>query len=142
MKKKYIVELTELQINHLQSLIRRGKSGARVIRRAHVLLLAKEGKKDHEIASMARCSASTVQGIRQVFSEEGFEKALQEKPRSGRPEKLEGKAKAHLIALACSNPPEGQALWTLRLLAGRCISLDLVEDISHETVRKILKKTK
>ena len=137
MKKKYIVELTELQINHLQSLIRRGKSGARVIRRAHVLLLAKEGKKDHEIASMARCSASTVQGIRQVFSEEGFEKALQEKPRSGRPEKLEGKAKAHLIALACSNPPEGQALWTLRLLA------DKVElDISHVAVYNTLKKMK
>jgi transposase len=142
MKKKYIVELSESQVEHLQSLIQKGKSGARVIRRAHVLLLAREGKKDREIASIARCSTATVQGIRQTFSEKGLEKALQEKPRSGRPEKLQGKAKAHLIALACSDPPEGQALWTLRLLANRCVSLDLVEDISHETVRKILKKMK
>jgi transposase len=142
MKKKYIVNLTESEVAHLESIMRKGKSGARVIRRAHVLLLAHEGRKDSDIASIAKCSAATVQGIRQKFSEEGLEEALKEKQRSGRPEKLQGKAKAHLIALACSNPPEGQAMWTLRLLANRCVSLDLVEDLSHETVRKILKKTK
>lgn len=142
MKKKYIVNLTESEAAHLESIMRKGKSGARVIRRAHVLLLAHAGRKDSDIASIAKCSAATVQGIRQRFLEEGLECALKEKQRSGRPEKLQGKAKAHLIALACSNPPEGQAMWTLRLLANRCVSLDLVEDLSHETVRKILKKMK
>ena len=142
MKKKYLVKLSETQVFHLEAIVRKGKAGARVIRRAHVLLLANEGKADGEIASTARCCAATVQNTRQKFSEEGLDKALNEKDRSGRPEKLQGKAKAHLIALACSAPPEGRAVWTLRLLANNCISLDLVENISHETIRKVLKKTK
>lgn len=142
MKKKYLVKLTKSQICYLESLIRKGRAGARVIRRAHVLLLAYEEKKDHEIAPIAKCSTATVQGIRQKFSETGLESALKEKVRSERPEKLCGKAKAHLIALACSNPPEGRAMWTLRLLANQCVSLDIVENISYETIRKVLKKTK
>lgn len=142
MKKKYFVNLSESEQFHLKSLVTKGKSGARVIRRAHVLLLAHEGRKDAEIASLAKCCAATVQGIRQQFSEQGLESTLREKPRSGRPEKLHGKAKAHLIALACSKPPEGRAMWTLRLLANQYVSLELVEDLSHETVRKILKKMK
>lgn len=142
MKKKYLVTLSAEQISHLESIIRKGKAGARVIRRAHILLLASEGKKDEEIASITKCCPATVQNTRQKFSEEGFDKTLSEKPRSGRPEKLQGKAKAHLIALACSSPPEGRAVWTLRLLANNCVTLDLVEDISHETIRKVLKKTK
>jgi transposase len=84
----------------------------------------------------------TVQKVRERFNKEGLAGVLKEKKRSGRPEKLQGKEKAHLIALACSNAPEGRALWTLRLLADQCVSLDLVESISHETIRTILKKTK
>lgn len=142
MKKKYFVKLTESQVSQLEGIIRKGKSGARVIRRAHVLLLANQGRQDHEIAPIAKCSTPTVQGIRHKFSDKGLESALKEKPRTGRPEKLQGKAKAHLIALACSDPPEGRAVWTLRLLANRCVSLDLVENVCHETIRKVLKKTK
>ena len=71
----------------------------------------------------------------------GLEAALKDNPRSGRPQKLVGKAKAHLIALACSEPPEGRACWTMQLLADRCISLELVDSIDKDTVRRILKKT-
>lgn len=142
MKKKYIVKLSQKQITHLETIIKKGKSGARVIRRAHILLLANEGKKDEEIASISKCCAATVQNTRQKYSEKGIDKVLKEKHRSGRPAKLQGKAKAHLIALACSSPPVGRSAWTLRLLADKCVSLDLVEAISYETVRKVLKKTK
>lgn len=142
MRKKYLVKLTSEQILRLEAIVKKGKAGARVIRRAHILLLANQGKSDEAIASIAKCCPATAQNIRQKLTEEGFDKTLQDKPRSGRPEKLQGKARAHLIALACSNPPEGRSLWTLRLLANNCVSLDLVKEISHETIRKILKKTR
>lgn len=142
MKKKYLVKLNESELGKLEALIRKGKAGARAIRRAHILMLAHEGKKDQEIALATKSHFMTVQKTRERFNKEGVTGVLKEKQRSGRPEKLQGKAKAHLIALACSDAPEGRPVWALRLLADRCVSLDLVDDISHETVRAILKKTK
>jgi transposase len=142
MDKKWVVHLDAEGRERLETMIRKGKSSARTIRRAQALLFADEGKEDKDIASLLKCVESSVYWTRRRYCEEGLEAALKEKPRSGRPEKLVGKAKAHLIALACSDPPEGRACWTMQLLTDRCISLELVDSITKDTVRRVLKKTK
>lgn len=142
MNKKWGVHLDSEERSRLEAIIKKGKSTARGIRRAQTLLFANEGKEDKEIASLLKCAESSVYCTRFRYCKEGLESALKEKPRSGRPEKLVGKAKAHLIALACSDPPEGRACWTMQLLTERCISLELVDSITKDTVRRVLKKTK
>jgi transposase len=141
MAKKYFVNLSDQEREQLSDLISKGKRNARVLRRAQILLDADEGFKDEEIAGRQRCGDSTVQRTRQRYVEEGLEAALQEKRRSGQPEKLTSKAKAHLVALACSEPPEGHSMWTLRMLGEKLVELALVDSISHECVRAHLKKT-
>ncbi len=142
MDKKWVIHLDTKRREKLEAIIKKGKSSARTIRRAQVLLFADEGKKDKEIALLLKCAESSVYCTRRRYCEEGLEMALQEKARSGRPEKLVGKSRAYLIALACSEPPEGRACWTMQLLTDRCISLELVDSITKDTVRRILKKTK
>lgn len=141
MAKKYIVTLSDDERATLLDYISKGKSSARVLRRAHILLDSDEGLKDEDIANRLKCGESTVQRTRQCYVEEGLERALHEKARSGQPEKLNSKTKAHLVALACSEPPEGHCMWTLRMLGGRLVELALVDSISHECVRSHLKKT-
>lgn len=141
MSKKPLFKLKPLEVEHLESVIRKGNSKARVIRRAHTLLFTHQGKSVEEIAWLLKCSKTTIQATRQKYRIEGLEAALKEKKRNGRPPKLVGKPKAHLIALACTNPPEGRSYWTMQLLADRLVSLELVESISDETVRRTLKKT-
>lgn len=141
MAKKYIVTLTEDEQQKLKNHISQGINGARSIRRAHILLQANEGLKDEDIADQQRCGESTVQRTRQRYVEEGLPSALFDKPKSGKPEKLTSKAKAHLVALACSEPPEDRAVWTLRLLGDQLVKLALVDSISPECVRTYLKKT-
>ena len=100
------------------------------------------GKSDSEIVDALGCGRATVERVRQQFVEEGLEHALQPPPRRRVYQRLlDGKAEAHLVALACSAPPEGRARWTLRLLSDRMVELEHVEAISHETVRRTLKKT-
>lgn len=142
MNKKWTVHLTIEERNELEGIVKKGKSPARMIRRAQTLLLADEKKSDQEIASVLRCSKECVYSTRRTYCEYGLQQSLVEKARSGRPEKLVGKAKAHLIALACSEAPEGRACWTMQLLADRCVTLELTDSISDETVRRTLKKTK
>ena len=142
MNKKWSVYLTNEERVELEKIIKKGKSSARVIRRAQTLLFADEKKTDCEISSLLRCSETCVYITRRAYCEHGLKQALNEKVRSGRPEKLVGKAKAHLIALACSEPPEGRSCWTMQLLADRCVTLELTDSISDETVRRMLKKTK
>jgi transposase len=142
MEKKWTVHLDSEERKKLEAIIKKGKSLARTIRRAQTLLFAAEGKEDKEIASLLKCAESSVYCTRRRFCKEGLEMALLEKARSGRPEKLVGKSKAHLIALACSEPPEGRACWTMQLLTDRCISLELIDSITKDTIRRILKKTK
>lgn len=142
MDKKWIIRLDAEERKKLETIIKKGKSSARTIRRAQTLLFADEGKEDKEIASLLKCAESSVYLTRRRHCQEGLEMALKENPRLGRPEKLIGKAKAHLIALACSNPPEGRVCWTMQLLADRCISLELVDSITKDTIRRLLKKTK
>ena len=139
-KIKYVVDLNEQEREHLLEVTRHGKSSARKIKRAHMLLKADQDLSDEQIALAVDTSMATVFRTRKRFVEEGLE-ALNERPRSGQPNKLDGKQQAHIIAVACSDPPQGHAHWTLRLLAAKVVQLDFAESISPETVRKMLKKT-
>lgn len=130
----------------LEQLIKSGKQSARVISRARILLLLDRSqgqkRKISEVAEAVMVSSGTVCQIKYRYFEAGLQAALQEKPRSGRPvTKMTGDVEAHLIALACSEPPEAYERWTLRLLAGRLVELELVDEISHTAVGKALKKT-
>lgn len=138
---KYVVDLSEEEEQRLRKIISRGKVSARRAARARMLLKANEGLSDEQVAAALEVGSATVGRIRQRFVEEGLELALKDKPRPGQPRKLNGKQEAHLIAVACSDPPEGRARWTLRVLAGKVVELGFSESICHETVRQILKKT-
>ena len=141
MEKRYVVDLSETERSALLGRIKAGRSGARQLNRAHILLLADEGHPDVEIAAALHVGRSTVERTRRRFVEGGVERALTERPRPGGMRKLDGKQEAFLVALACSDPPQGRTRWTLRLLADRLVELDVVERISYETVRRTLKKT-
>src|ERR671919_513491 len=141
MAHKYIVDLTVGEQEYLLNLIKKGKPSARKVARAHVLLRANERATDDEIAHALHLGVSTVHRTRQRFVEEGLAAALSERPRPGKMPTLSGKQEAFLVALACSTPPEGRRRWTMQLLAERLIELQQVEDVSHDTVRRVLKKT-
>lgn len=145
MNKKYIVRLSAEERSQLTELIRKGKAAASKIRHAHILLKADaDGPAwtDEHIAASFSVSVLTVQGVRQRLVEQGLEAALNRKKqaRPSRAPRLDGAGEARLIALRCSAPPAGHARWTLRLLADQAVALDIVEAISHETVRQTLKK--
>jgi transposase len=142
MSTKYTVNLSELEIRELQKITTKGKTAVRKLKRAQILLLAKEGYSDDKIAQVLKVSESTVHRTRQKCVELGLESALTERPRRGRRSKLNGKAEAFLVATACSEAPLGRKSWTMQLLADRLVEMNLVEDISDETVRLKLKKTK
>jgi transposase len=144
--KKYIVRLTEEERNGLKGLVSKGRASARKIGHARVLMkVDADGPNwtDEEAAEAFGIRANTVRDIRQRFVEGGLEAALERKRRiePPTPRKLDGAGEARLIALACGEPPEGRARWTLRLLAGKMVELEIVDSISHETVRRTLKKT-
>lgn len=142
MAEKYVVTLSDEERNHLTDITTKGKAGARKINRAHILRLADSGKTDTEIGSLLQTPVSTVHRTRQRCVEEGFLAALSEKPRPGRPRCLDGKQEAFLIALACTNAPDGRKRWTVRLLGDHLVELKVCDAISRETVRRTLKKTK
>jgi transposase len=140
MTKRYRVDLTEAERAHLLDLIQHGQASARRIRRAHTLLLAADGYSDDAIARALHIGRATVERTRKRFVLEGFDASLSEHPRPGGSPKLDGKQEAFLIALACTDPPQGQKRWTLQLLADRLVALGVVESLSDETVRRTLKK--
>lgn len=148
MRKLYRVTLSQAERKQLLEMLRRGKSSA--LRQAHarVLLQADEGedglcRSDAAIHDAIGVAVSTIERVRQRFVKEGLEAALERKPTTRQYERLlDGKAEAHLIALACSDPPEGHAQWSVRLLADRMVVLEYVESVSRETVRRTLKKTR
>ena len=143
MSKKYIVDLRDEECRVLRRIIRSGKHSARKIRWAHALLKANAGWNDKEIAEALDISLPTVQRIRQRFVEEGLDVALGARSHKPRPylQRLDGRQEARLITLACSQAPEGQQRWTLRLLAEKMVELQYVERVSYQTVRRVLKKT-
>jgi transposase len=138
MAEKYIVNLSAEERGHLQELTRKGTVVARKATRAHILLHADEGATDEAIAHALHVGVSTVHRTRQRCVEEGVEAALQERPRPGARRKLDGKQEAYLVALACSDPPQGHACWTMRLLADTLVDLEMVPFLSDETVRRLL----
>lgn len=147
MAKRYRVTLTAEERGDLKGLIGSGKGAARKLAHARILLQADEaedgpGRTDAGIAEALNVDVRTVERVRQRFVEQGLEAALVPKP-TGRvyARLLDGAQEARLIALACSEPPEGKPRWTLRLLADRMVELDHAETVSYETVRRTLKKT-
>jgi transposase len=141
LKKVYVVDLSEEEKAELKSLTKRGKTSARKLNRAHVLLLANQGETDKAIAKALGVGTTTVERIRKRFvMEGGLEDALNERPRPGGERKLKGKQEAYLLALASSDPPEGKKRWTMQLLADRLVELEVVDSVSDETVRRTLKR--
>ena len=145
-KQKHKVELTPEERQTLQTLVRKGEHSALKLMRAHILLKADShgpGWTDAQIAEAFGCHEQTVYNVRKRFARRGRLAALDRKPQSrpSRLPKLDGAGEARLIALACSDPPEGFARWTLQLLADELVALEIVESLSVEGIRKILKKT-
>jgi transposase len=147
MKKKYPVILSQTEREQLKGLIAAGTAPARKLTHARILLKADQSPEgpawvDEEVAEAVEVSQPTVCRVRKHYFEEGMEAALNRRaPNREYHRKLDGKQEARLIALACSQPPEGQARWSLRLLADRMVELEVVEQISYQTVRRTLKKT-
>ena len=138
--KLYRVDLTDDERTELERLTRAGKVSARKMKRAQILLKAALEWRDEEIMQALDCSRSTVERTRRRFVEGGLQKALNEDKRPGQRRKLDGRGEAHLLALACSERPDSQARWSMRLLADKLVELGVVDSISHEAVRQTLKK--
>ncbi len=147
MKKKYPVILTQTERDNLKSLIAAGTAPARKLTHARILLKADQGSEgpgwvDEQVADAVEVSQPTVSRVRKQYVEEGLQAALNRRPPNREyHRKLDGQQEARLVALACSKPPEGQARWSLRLLADKMIELEVVDDLSYQTVRRTLKKT-
>lgn len=147
MKPKYIVKLSEAERSQLKELISSGEASARQIRRAYILLKSDSspggpGWKYQAICEAYEVSSLTVYKVRKNYTEGGLKRAiLRKKPDRVYERRLDGESEAHLIALACSEPPDGYERWSLRLLQDRLVRLEIVENISHETIRQTLKKT-
>lgn len=146
MGKRYIVRLTSEERTELQAIVSKGRKTVTKFKHAQILLQADvEGPAwtDQQIAAAVFCHPNTVANIRQRCVEQGLEAALERKKQAhpSRTPSLDGVGEARLIALGCSSAPEGRSGWTLRLLADKLVELEIVESISHETVRTVLKKT-
>ena len=147
MYKKYVVRLTEEERTQLETLVRSGRAHARKLLYGRILLKADtdgpDRWTDERIADALEVSTATVARERRRFCEEGLEVALMPR-KPGRPRRrvLDGRAEAHLVALSCSDPPEGRERWSLRLLADRMVELGHADELSYETVRRTLKKTR
>ena len=145
--KKYRVKLTTEEQQELKALVSRGRASAYRQTHARILLLSDEAQgdramKDEEVARSLEIASATVERIRRRCVEEGVEAALGRKEQlNRRQKKLDGQGEAHLVALACAEPPQGRVSWTLKLLADRLVECEIVESISPETVRQTLKKT-
>jgi transposase len=148
-QKRYLVTLTPEEREQLSGLLSAGKRSALTLARARILLKADQADggpawPDDRIAEALDCGVRTIERVRQRFVERGLEAALGRKPpdRPSRERKLDGRAEARLIALACSEPPDGRAAWTLQLLADQRVELKIVDSVCDETVRRVLKKTR
>jgi len=139
--KRYRVTLTDEERERLEQLTRKGTASVRMVRRAQTLLLAAEERRDEDIAAALRIGVATVERTRRRCVEEGVEASLRERPRPGARPKLGPKEQAMVVALACTKPPEGRTRWTMHLLADRVVELEIVPDITDESIRRLLKRT-
>jgi transposase len=144
-RKRYHVHLNEQEREHLETFVKHGKKSARAITRARILLFADEQKTDEDIATLLHVSRPTVYHLRKKYHESTTQPIvalLQEQPRSGQPIKVDTRVESHISMIACSDPPEGAARWTLQMIADRLVTLAVVPSICKESVRKALKKTR
>jgi transposase len=139
MKKEH-VKLSEEHRIELKGLLKQGNVAAKTYRRALALVELDRGKTYTEVSQLVEVTIQTVSVWAKKYRENGLE-FLADKPRPGRPTTIDGLQRAAITALACSEPPEGYAQWSLRLLADKAVELEMVESISHSGMRKILKKT-
>ena len=142
--KRYILNLTEDERAGLEEIVHRNRVSKLKLQRAQILLKADEGLTDEEIQDDLGVGTATVERIRKRAVLEGLEAALERKPgtRASRPRKLDGRAEAHLVAIACSEPPDGAPRWTLSLLGERMVELRIVDTVSRSTIHRSLKKTR
>ena len=144
---KYVIELSNQEKVRLMEIVKKGNSPARTILRANILLASDKQSDKYmtvsEIANAYRTTPTTVQTVRTSYCKNGLEATINMKKRETPPipAKVTGEVEAHIIALACGQPPEGYSKWTLRLLANKTVELGYIESISHVTVSNILKKT-
>ena len=143
-RKRLEVKLTPEDYEFLTTYVAHGQKNARYINRARALLMSHEGKDDQEIATVLGISRATVYNVRKQYTQQSYDEiveVLQDKPRQGRPTVLDATVEANVAMIACSEAPQGAARWTLHLIADKLVQLGVVESISHESVRHLLKKT-
>jgi transposase len=140
-RKAQPIKLFDDEHRSLKTLLRRGSTPARTQTRARVLDLLHRGQHPDAIAETLQVTTATVYNLKRRYLTDGLAAALHDKPRSGRPVEIDGRQRAKITALACSEAPSGHARWSLRLLADKAVELGLVENISHSAVKEILKKT-
>jgi putative transposase len=143
-KKGKAVQLTNSEREALETFVARGKKSARAITRARILLLLDEGRKDRELTEILGVSRGTLYKVRNRYKQKEYAPIvdlLREEPRSGRPVEFDSKVEAQVAMIACSDPPEGSGRWTLHLIADKLVKLAVTQSISHESVRRLLKKT-
>jgi len=136
------IELKKGERSFLKEFMRKGIRKSKAIVRANILLLSDEGYNTEQISKLARVHRQTIWRIKKRYAQEGLDSALEEKPRSGQPPKYKEKEEAQIVALACTNPPEGRKRWTLELMTSSLKKKKGLETINRETIRLILKKTK
>lgn len=144
---KYVIELSVEEKEQLKAIVSKGAESARTILRANILLASDRNNKKHltvvEMAEAFHCATGTIQKVRTSYANNGMEAAIRRKKRETPPRqpKVTGDVEAHIIALACGEPPEGYSRWTVRLISEKCVELGYVESLSHMTVQRLLKKT-
>jgi transposase len=145
MPKKCIeIQLTAEERDVLETFVAHGTKSARAINRARILLLSHEGRPDTELTTILGVSRGTLYNVRKRYKQKAYEHILdflQEAPRSGRPIKIDCRVEANVTMIACSDPPEGYGRWTLHMIADKLVKLEVIDTISHESVRRALKKT-
>jgi transposase len=144
LQQRRAIHLTKAERGALETFVAHGKKSAREITRARILLLADEGRKDRELTEILGVSRGTVYNVRKKYQQQAHAhilELLQEEPRSGRPLTLDSRVEAKVTMIACSAPPAGCGRWTLHLIADKLVRLGVTDSISHESVRRLLKKT-
>ena len=141
--KRYPVHLSASERQQLEVFVKHGHQSARQINRARILLLADAETRDEDIAAILGISLPTIYHVRKKYclnTTEPLLDILKDRPRSGQPLKVDTRVASHVAMIACSNPPEGRARWTLQMIADQVVALDVVDSICVESVRKALKK--
>lgn len=138
---KIDIILSESDKEYLKNYVKKGRHSARAIKRANVLLQLDSGKTIKEVSYLSGVSEATVSNVKSRYKEEGDVcRAIEDKPRPGQPPKITQEVEAHITSLACSKAPDGRSQWSLRLLAEKVVELGYADSLSHEAVRKCLKK--